>query len=180
MENYKWYALKIRTNSEKTVIRSLIKKIKQENMQKKVDKIFFPEGETRSKKTGKKSHTNFYPGYLFVKMLLDDQTIDLVKSTRNVFGFVGVRSGEQKPIPVKDDEVEAIIQQVKDGSMKKITKKVYSEEDQIQVISGSFAGFNGTIKEVNHERKKVKAFVSIFGRPTLIELEYDQIKKISK
>ncbi|RLA84443.1 MAG: transcription termination/antitermination protein NusG [Deltaproteobacteria bacterium] len=124
---------------------------------------------------GKKRTTTkkIFPGYILVKMELNDETWHVVRSTPRVTGFAGNRS---RPTPLPDDEAEELIAQLKEGAYQPKPRVVLREGDTVRVIEGPFANFVGTVQEVNAEKRKVKVLISIFGRATPIELDYMQVE----
>lgn len=120
------------------------------------------------------SSRKFYPGYILVQMELNDDTWHLVRHTPKVTGFIG---SQEKPIPLSDTEAEAIIQQMQEGAQKPRPKFKFEKGDEVRVIDGPFANFNGTIDEVIPEKGKVRVLVSIFGRSTPVELDFVQVNR---
>ena len=121
------------------------------------------------------SSRKFYPGYLLVRMELDDETWHIVNDTAKVTGFLG---GRERPTPMTDEEAERIINRMEAGKLKPQPKYFFEEGDEVRVIDGPFTNFNGTVEEVNHEKGKIKVLVSIFGRSTPVELEFVQVSKL--
>ena len=140
-------------------------------------KILVPEETVVSNVNGKKRTTKrkYFPGYVLIKMILNDTTWHLVKDTDKITGFVGGTS--DKPAPISDDEASYMASQAEDGFKRPKTSVNFSEGDSVKVIEGPFTSFVGTIEAVN-EKGKVKVSVSIFGRPTPVELDFTQIEKI--
>jgi transcriptional antiterminator NusG len=121
--------------------------------------------QTRSRK--------FFPGYIFIQMALNEDTWHLVKSASKVTGFVG----GQKPSPVPENEVTKVTQQMAMGAEKPKQKVKFALGESVTVIDGPFSNFNGTVEEINEDKGKVKVLVSIFGRPTPVELDFIQVEK---
>jgi len=115
----------------------------------------------------------FYPGYIFVKMALDDDVWHVVRDTPKVTGFVGGRY----PQPVPAPEISSVVQQVEEGAAKPRAQVVFEQGDHVRVTDGAFANFTGSIQEVKPEKQKVRVLVSIFGRATPVELDYSQVEK---
>ena len=130
---------------------------------------------TFSPSSKRTSTRKFFPGYILVKMLMDDRTWHLVKSTPKVTGFVG--SGA-KPVPLPPEEVESILRQMEEGAEKPKLKSTFQKGDKVRVIEGPFVNFQGTIDDLNPERGKLKVMVAIFGRLTSVELEYYQVERL--
>jgi transcriptional antiterminator NusG len=123
----------------------------------------------------KTSSRKFYPGYILVRMQLDDETWHIVNDTAKVTGFLG---GREKPTPLSDDEADQILNRMAAGKLKPQPKYFFESGDEIRVIDGPFTNFNGTVEEVNHEKGKIKVLVSIFGRSTPVELDFVQVQKL--
>jgi transcriptional antiterminator NusG len=123
----------------------------------------------------KTSSRKFYPGYILVKMALDDETWHIVNDTAKVTGFLG---GRENPAPIPDEEAEKILNRMEAGKLKPQPKFYFEPGDEIRVIDGPFTNFNGTVEEVNPEKGKIKVLVSIFGRSTPLELDFVQVTKL--
>ena len=137
-----------------------------------------PVEEVVDIKNGRKtiSERKFFPGYVLVEMELTDDSWHLVKSTPRVSGFIGGTAN--RPMPISQREVDAILQQVKSGVEKPKPKVQFEVGQQVRVNEGPFADFNGVVDEVNYERNKLRVSVQIFGRETPVELEFSQVEKI--
>lgn len=171
----KWYVIQAYSGFENKVKASLEERIKQNSMEALFGEILIPKENVQDSRAGSKRVTsrNFYPGYIFVEMDLNERTWHLIKDTPKVSGFVGGRH----PTPVPDAEIRAIAQQVADGAAKPKPRVVFEQGDHVRVMDGPFANFTGTIEEVKPEKQKVKVLVSIFGRATPVELDYGQVEK---
>jgi transcriptional antiterminator NusG len=123
----------------------------------------------------KTAERKFFPGYVFVEMILDDESWHLVKHTNKVTGFVG--GAKTRPSPISEAEVQKIVSQMQDGVDKPRHKVEFMVGEFIRVKDGPFTDFNGSIEEVNYEKNKVRVSVMIFGRSTPVELEFGQIEK---
>jgi transcriptional antiterminator NusG len=123
----------------------------------------------------KTSSRKFYPGYILVKMALDDETWHIVNDTAKVTGFLG---GRENPAPIPDEEAEKILNRMEAGKLKPQPKFYFEPGDDIRVIDGPFTNFNGTVEDVNPEKGKIKVLVSIFGRSTPLELDFVQVTKL--
>lgn len=128
----------------------------------------------KGEKKVKTSSRKFFPGYLLVQMDLNNETWHLVRNTPKVTGFIG---GKNKPIAIPDEAVNDIIQKIKEGKLRPKPKVSFEKGDSVLIVEGPFANFNGTVEDVKPEKARLKVLVSIFGRPTPIELEFAQVKK---
>lgn len=167
----KWYVVHTYSGHENKVKANLEKMVENRGMIDDVFEVAVPTEEYVDTKSGKKviKERKLFPGYVLVKMLINDESWYLVRNTRGVTGFVGSAS---KPIPLSDKEVKAL--GVQETTIANIDFKV---KDVIRVISGPFENFMGTIDSINLEKRKVKVYVSMFGRDTLVELDFEQIEK---
>ncbi len=171
----KWYVVQAYSGYESKVKLALLERIRQESMEHKFGEILIPKENVQENRAGNKKVTtrNFYPGYIFVQMDMDELSWHLIKNTPKVSGFVG----GQAPTPVPNAEIAAIAQQVADGAAKPKPRVVFEIGDHVRVIDGAFANFSGSVEEVKPEKQKVKVLVSIFGRATPVELNYGQVEK---
>ena len=169
----KWYVVHTYSGHENKVKANLEKMVENRGMRDDIFEVAVPTEEYIDTKSGKKKlkERKMFPGYVLIKMIINDESWYLVRNTRGVTGFVGPSS---KPIPLSDAEVKAL------GVQDKIAMPSvdFKSKDPIKVISGPFENFIGTIDTINMEKRKVKVFVSMFGRETLVELEFDQIERI--
>jgi transcriptional antiterminator NusG len=141
------------------------------------DEVVVPTEEIVELVKGKRrtSSRKFYPGYILVRMDLNDETWHIVNDTSKVTGFLG---GRNKPAPISDEEADTILNRMEAGKLKPQPKFYFEEGDDIRVIDGPFTNFNGTVEEVNPEKGKIKVLVSIFGRSTPVELDFVQVTKL--
>ena len=123
----------------------------------------------------RKSERKFFPGYVLLQMVLNDDTWHLVKDTPRVMGFIGGTA--EKPAPITEKEVNAIMNRLEENVDKPVHKTVYEPGEIVRVVDGPFNDFNGTVEEVNYEKSKVRVAVSIFGRSTPVELDFSQVEK---
>ncbi len=172
----KWYVVQAYSGYENKVKLSLEERIKQNGMEDLFGEILIPKEQVQEQKAGggrRVTTRNFYPGYIFVNMELNERSWYLVKDTPKVSGFVGGRH----PAPVPESEIVQVAQQVADGAAKPKPRVVFDAGDHVRVTDGAFANFTGTIQEVNAAKQRVTVLVSIFGRATPVELEYSQVEK---
>ncbi|HAD26946.1 MAG TPA: transcription termination/antitermination protein NusG [Alphaproteobacteria bacterium] len=172
-----WYIVHAYSNFEKKVAESIKEQAAAQGMQDKFEEVLVPVEEVVEMRRGRKvqSERKFFPGYVLVKMDLDDETYHLIKNTPKVTGFLG--SGT-RPMPVKEAEVARIMSQVQEGVDRPKPTITFEIGEQVRVCDGPFASFNGLVEEVDEERARVKVAVSIFGRATPVELEYGQVEKV--
>ncbi len=173
----RWYVVHAFSGFEKQVVRSLKEHITRAGMQDKFGEILVPTEEVVEMKSGQKktSERKFFPGYVLVKMEMNDETWHLVKNVPKVSGFIG--GSGTKPTPITEKEAQAILQQVQEGVEKPRPKFSFAPGEQVRVIDGPFLDFNGTVEDVNFEKSKLRVSVSIFGRLTPVELDFSQVEK---
>lgn len=173
----RWYVVHTYSGFEKSVVRSLKEHIRNAGMEDKFGEILVPTEEVVEMKSGQKrtSERKFFPGYVLVKMEMDDESWHLVKNVPKVTGFIG--GSGMKPTPISDKEADAIIRQVQEGVEKPKPKFSFQAGEQVRVTDGPFQDFNGTVEDVNYEKNKLKVSVSIFGRMTPVELDFSQVEK---
>jgi transcriptional antiterminator NusG len=162
---------------EKAVERNIIERITRAGMQDKFGRILVPMEEVVEIKNGQKKTTErkFFPGYVLVEMVMDDDTWHLVKHTNKVTGFVG--GAKNRPAPISEAEVMKIVNQMKEGTDKPRHKVEFVVGEFVRVKDGPFTDFNGSVEDVNYDKSKVRVSVTIFGRSTPVELEFSQIEK---
>lgn len=172
-----WYVVHAYSGFEKSVMRALKERIERAGMQDRFGQILVPVEEVVEMKGGQKKTTErkFFPGYVLVQMDMNDDTWHLVKSTPKVTGFVGGTAN--KPAPISEREVQAILQQMQEGVEKPKPKVTFEPGELVRVIDGPFNEFNGTVEEVNYEKSKLRVSVTIFGRATPVELDFSQVEK---
>lgn len=173
----RWYVIHAYSGFEKSVQRALLERIERAGMQDKFGEILVPVEEVVEMKGGQKSisERKFFPGYVLAQMDMTDETWHLVKSTPKVTGFVG--GSGNKPTPISDREVAAILQQIQEGVEKPKPKVLFEVGESVRVTEGPFNDFNGTVEEVNYDKNKLRVSVLIFGRATPVELDFGQVEK---
>ena len=173
----RWYIVHAYSNFEKKVAEQIAEQAKAHGLEDMFEQILVPTEEVVEVRRGQKynSERKFFPGYVLVKMELNDETWHLVKNTGKVTGFLG--SGN-KPVPVSQAEVDRILNQVQEGVERPKPMVQFEIGEQVRVMDGPFASFSGSVEEVDEERSRVKVAVSIFGRATPVELEYGQVEKV--
>ena len=173
----RWYIVHTYSNFEKKVMEDIRKQVVQKRLDDLFEQIIVPTEEVVEIRRGRriKSERRFFPGYVLVKVDLTDEAFHLIKNTPKVTGFLG--SG-LKPVPISDVEANRILNQVAEGVEKPKTTIHFEIGEQVKVAEGPFASFNGQVEEVDEERSRLKVAVSIFGRPTPVELEFGQVEKL--
>ena len=173
----KWYVVHAYSGMEKAVERNIVERVQRAGMQGKFGRILVPTEEVVEMKNGVKRTTErkFFPGYVLVEMVMDDDTWHLVKHTSKVTGFVG--GARNRSAPISEDEVMKIVNQMQEGSDRPKHKVEFDVGEYVRVKEGPFADFNGTVEEVNYEKSKLRVLVTIFGRATPVELEFGQVEK---
>jgi transcription termination/antitermination protein NusG len=174
----RWYVVHAYSGMEKAVERNLRERIERAGMQAKFGRILVPTEEVVELKNGKKAVTErrFFPGYVLVEMLMDDESWHLVKHTSKVTGFVG--GAKNRPAPISEAEVMKIVNQMQEGIEKPRPKVEWTVGELVRVKEGPFTDFNGAIEDVNYEKSKVRVSVTIFGRATPVELDFAQVEKV--
>ena len=173
----RWYIVHAYSGMEKAVERNITERITRAGMQSKFGRILVPTEEVVEMKSGQRKTTErrLFPGYVFVEMVMDDDTWHLVKHTSKVTGFVG--GAKNRPAPISEEEVQKIVSQMQEGTDKPRHKIEFMVGEMVRVKEGPFTDFNGTVEEVNYEKNKVRVSVTIFGRATPVELEFSQVEK---
>jgi transcriptional antiterminator NusG len=173
----RWYVVHAYSGMEKAVERNIRERIVRTGMQDKFGRILVPMEEVVEVKNGQKKTTErkFFPGYVLVEMIMDDDTWHLVKHTNKVTGFVG--GAKNRPAPISEAEVLKIVNQMQEGTEKPRHKVEFVVGEYVRVKDGPFTDFNGSVEDVNYEKSKVRVSVTIFGRSTPVELEFSQIEK---
>ena len=173
----RWYIVHAYSNFEHKVKSSLEERIKLMGLEDKFGEILVPTEEVVEMKAGQKrtSERKFFPGYVLVQMIMNDETWHLVKSTPRVSGFIGGKASD--PTPLTDAEALGILRQVEDGADQPRHKFSFEPGELVRVTEGPFADFNGTVEDVNYEKSKLRVAVSIFGRSTPVELDFGQVEK---
>lgn len=175
--NMRWYVVQAFSGYEARVQKALLERIKLHSMEDKFAEILVPTEEVVEMKAGQKrrSERKFFPGYVLVKMELDDDSWHLVCKTPRVSGFLGGSS--DKPAPITEAEADKILQRMEQGVDKPRPKVLFEPGEVVRVIDGPFADFNGVVEEVDYEKSRLKVAVLIFGRSTPVELEFGQVEK---
>jgi len=173
----RWYIVHAYSNFENKVAESIREKAGQTGLQDLFEEILVPKEKVVEVRRGRKvdSERKFFPGYVLVKMEMTDQAYHLIKNTPKVTGFLG---SDNRPVPISEAEAGRILHQVQEGVERPKPSITFEIGEQVRVSDGPFASFSGFVSEVDEERARVKVDVSIFGRPTPVELEYGQVEKV--
>lgn len=176
-ETMRWYVVQAYSGYEKSVKNSLEERIRAEGVQAKFAEIIVPTEEVVEMRGGqkRKSQRKFFPGYVLVKMEMDDQTWHLVRKIPKVLGFIGGTS--DRPAAISEKEAQNILQRVQEGADKPKPKVMFEPGEVVRVTEGPFTDFNGVVEEVNYEKSRLRVAVLIFGRSTPVELEFSQVEK---
>ena len=173
----RWYIVHAYSNFENKVAESIREQAKQRGLSELFEEVMVPKEKVTEVRRGRKvdAERKFFPGYVLVKMDLTDEAYHLIKNTPKVTGFLGA---DNKPMPISDAEAARIMNQVQEGIERPKPSVSFEVGEQVRVSDGPFASFNGTVEEVDDSRSRLKVAVSIFGRPTPVELEFGQVEKM--
>ena len=173
----RWYVVQAFSGYEKSVKRSLEERINRFEMQEKFGEILVPTEEVVEMRNGKKrrSERKFFPGYVLVEMLMDDDTWHLVRDTTRVLGFIGGKKDE--PAPISQKEVDSILNRIQEGTDKPRPKVLFEAGELVRIIDGPFNDFNGVVEEVDYDKSRMRVSVSILGRSTPVDLQFIQVEK---
>ncbi len=173
-----WYIVHTYSGFEDRVVQELTNRIKAQGMETQFGEIRVPKETVVEMKAGKRRNVErkFFPGYVLVQMEMADETWHLVRNTPKVTGFVGGSS--KSPVPLMPEEVEAILHHTAESKEKPKPKYTYDRGEKVKIVDGPFKEFTGDVEEVNIERSTLRVLVTIFGRPTPVELEFVQVQKL--
>lgn len=173
-DNMHWYIVQTYSGYENKAKQALEIRIGQNNLEDYFEEVFIPTETVTEVRNGKKRQVKrkFYNGYIFVKMHVTDESWHLVKHTPKIVGFLG---NQRDPVPVPEDEVKRITERIEEGNLKAKTSYSFQQGDKVRIIEGNFKDFTGNVEEVNDEKEKLRVFVEIFGRPTSVEFDFDQV-----
>jgi transcriptional antiterminator NusG len=173
----RWYIVHTYSNFEKKVAESIREQSRQRGLADLFEEVLVPTEKVTEVRRGRKIDTErkFFPGYVLVKMNLTDEAFHLIKNTPKVTGFLGA---DNKPMPISEAEAMRILHQVQEGVERPKSAITFEIGENVRVADGPFASFSGTVEEVDEGRSRLKVAVSIFGRPTPVELEFAQVEKV--
>ena len=178
-ENFKWYIIHAYSGFERKVKESLESRIRAYNLENRIGRIEIPLEPTTEQRNGKKVVIDrvFLPGYVFVEMDLDNDLWHVIKNTPRVTGFLG--TGDS-PVALSEQEVAGMLNRADVAREKPTMKMKFAKGEQVRITGGAFANFTGTVDDVNEVKQTLKVMVSIFGRPTPVELDFSEVDKIEE
>ena len=171
-----WYIVQAYSGFEKKVVGSIKDELKKHKFLDQLEDILVPTHQVTEVKKGKrtKKEKKFFPGYVLIKVNLTKEIYHIIKNLQKVSGFLG---SSDKPTPISDNEIKRILGQVSESAVTQKTGISFEIGEKVKVCDGPFASFNGLIEEIDEEKSRLKVSVSIFGRPTPVDLEFNQVEK---
>ena len=173
-----WYIVQSHSSFENKVAQEIKEEALKANLSDKIEEIIVPTHDITEVKRGKRVQRKkkYFPGYVLMKSEMDNTIYHMIKNLKKVSGFLGTKG---TPIPVSEKEIEKILGQIKDGIAQPKSGIEYNIGEKVQVIDGPFASFSGLVEDIDEDKLRLKVSVSIFGRPTPVDLEYSQVEKAS-
>tara|TARA_B100000886_G_scaffold234245_1_gene163775 strand:- start:23 stop:553 length:531 start_codon:yes stop_codon:yes gene_type:complete len=173
-----WYIIQSHSSFENKVAQDIREEVAKADLSDKIEEIVVPTHDITEVKRGKRVQRKkkYFPGYVLLKSEMDNKIYHLIKNLKKVSGFLGSKG---TPIPVSEKEIEKILGQIKDGVVQPKSGIEYNVGEKVQVIDGPFASFSGLVEDIDEDKLRLKVSVSIFGRPTPVDLEYSQVEKAS-
>ena len=172
-----WFIVQAYSGFEKKVVESIKDELKKHKLSDKLEEILVPTHQVTEVKKGKrtKKEKKFFPGYVLIKIDLNNEIYHMIKNLQKVSGFLG---SADKPTPISDNEIKRILGQVSESAVTQKAGISFEIGEKVKVCDGPFASFNGLIEEIDEEKSRLKVSVSIFGRPTPVDLDYSQVEKV--
>jgi transcriptional antiterminator NusG len=176
-QKMRWYVVQAFSGFEGRVQKTLLEHIKIHNMEEYFGEVLVPTEEVVEMRAGqrRKSERKFFPGYVLVQMVMNDESWHLVSSLPRVLGFIG--GTKERPAPITQKEADRILNRLEDAADKPRPKTLFEVGEVVRVSDGPFADFNGVVEEVDYEKSRLKVSVLIFGRSTPVELDFGQVEK---
>ena len=173
-----WYIVQSHSSFENKVAKLIKEESEKAKISDKIEEIVVPTHDITEVKRGKRVQRKkkYFPGYVLIKSEMDNNIYHMIKNIKKVSGFLGSKG---TPVPVSDKEIEKILGQIKDAVAQPASSVEYSIGEKVQVIDGPFASFTGLVEDIDEDKARLKVSVSIFGRPTPVDLEYNQVEKSS-
>ena len=173
-----WYIVQSHSSFENKVAQEIKEEATKANLSDKIEEIIVPTHDITEVKRGKRVQRKkkYFPGYVLLKSEMDNKIYHMIKNLKKVSGFLGTKG---TPIPVSEKEIEKILGQIKNSVVQTKSGIEYNVGEKVQVIDGPFASFSGLVEDIDEEKLRLKVSVSIFGRPTPVDLEYNQVEKAS-
>ena len=173
-----WYSLRVISGKEKTIEQNILREAMDNDINDEIGEVFVPYEKVVQLRNNKKviKEKMFFPGYVLIRMVLNNKTKYVVENAHGVLSFIGPKKGE--PVPLRDNEIKRIFGEVERKEDIEIVEIPFKKGDYVKIIAGPFIDFSGEVEEINEEKKKVKVSVSIFGRSTPIELDFMQIELV--
>ena len=173
-----WYIVQSHSSFENKVAQEIKDEASKANLSDKIEEIIVPTHDITEVKRGKRVQRKkkYFPGYVLLKSEMNNTLYHMIKNLKKVSGFLGTKG---TPIPVSEKEIEKILGQIKDGVVQPKSGVEYNVGEKVQVIDGPFASFSGLVEDIDEDKLRLKVSVSIFGRPTPLDLEYSQVEKAS-
>ena len=173
-----WYIVQSHSSFESKVANLIKEEASKAKLEDNIEEVIVPTHDVTEVKRGKRIQRKkkYFPGYVLIKSEMDNSIYHMIKNIKRVSGFLGTKG---MPVPVSDKEIDKILGQIKDGVAQPKSAIEYAIGEKVQVIDGPFASFSGMVEEIDEDKSRLKVSVSIFGRPTPVDLEYNQVEKVS-
>ena len=173
---HQWFSLRVSSGKERVIEENIRYELKMNDIEEMVDEVFVPFEKVVQIKNNKKKIKErvFFPGYILIKMALTPKAKYVIENTQGVMSFVGPKGGT--PVPLREVEVKRIFGEVERKEGREVLVTPFKKDDHVKIIAGPFIDFSGVVEELNDDKQKVKVVISIFGRPTPVELDYFQVE----